>query len=673
MRKLILAAASAAVLTAAQWPAHAQDLSQPLPFTLKTKPSTTAGASVNVPPGAAPASPNNGDLWTTLTGLWARVNGTTVPIISGPGSSTNGDIPVFTGANGQNIGDSGQSISSLVSQVQSGCVETYCVDSVNGSDSNPGTAAAPFQTFAPIGYGAGVLSGQSVGLACGSHWRAPLPTASSIASYNQSVLSITNTGNTPAVHNMVAGYGIGPNCSALPILDGSAIIPNASFTNAGGGNPNVYYTPTEYFYGGANGYQIFVWETGAATDSATGTYLAYETSESAVNSTSCSFYIPGLTWGGTIPSSAVIYIHSCDGSNAATNGYVYEVSEQIPLTLFSPYSQVLTIELRKTGSNTGMLNLNNDGGSYFASGLILRDGGKHNALVPSGSTINGSLFIDGYYNVSGISDALLVFHDGHGTGLPLIANNDTFQTEQSIAGNGASGATGIISHTDDGSSMGNVVLNNDWFIAKNGTVLSGFGFANVVQVIANQLYGSQLQSGVASYQNLTLSNSQFVSALSLNSPIYVQTNGITLSIDNSEFCGENLAQGILRLNANNLTLSLTNSELYGRFPNANNPALVVNTGSGSTLYYYADDFGSNTQFFRAIEDLGSGNTFSPTSNNNIYEGSPWPPYWQMNSGSTYSTLTTWQTSVSPADSNSVEAGGAAFGACKLSKSMPEFQ
>src|SRR5580658_5713113 len=84
MRKSFLAAASAAALTAGMSVASAQDLSQPLPFTLKTKPSTTGGASVNVPPGSAPASPNNGDLWTTLTGLWARINGATVPIVSGP-------------------------------------------------------------------------------------------------------------------------------------------------------------------------------------------------------------------------------------------------------------------------------------------------------------------------------------------------------------------------------------------------------------------------------------------------------------------------------------------------------------------------------------------------------------------------------------------------------------
>jgi hypothetical protein len=40
--------------------------------------SATGGASARIPHGTAPSSPTNGDIWTTTTGLFARINGGTV-------------------------------------------------------------------------------------------------------------------------------------------------------------------------------------------------------------------------------------------------------------------------------------------------------------------------------------------------------------------------------------------------------------------------------------------------------------------------------------------------------------------------------------------------------------------------------------------------------------------
>jgi hypothetical protein len=45
-----------------------------------TAASTTGGAGLNLPHGSAPTSPSNGDLWTTSTGVFARVNGVTKQI-----------------------------------------------------------------------------------------------------------------------------------------------------------------------------------------------------------------------------------------------------------------------------------------------------------------------------------------------------------------------------------------------------------------------------------------------------------------------------------------------------------------------------------------------------------------------------------------------------------------
>lgn len=43
---------------------------------------TTAISSLNIPHGAAPTSPVNGDIWTTTAGLYVRINGSTVGPLS---------------------------------------------------------------------------------------------------------------------------------------------------------------------------------------------------------------------------------------------------------------------------------------------------------------------------------------------------------------------------------------------------------------------------------------------------------------------------------------------------------------------------------------------------------------------------------------------------------------
>lgn len=52
--------------------------------------ATTAGAPLNIPQGAAPTSPNNGDIWTTSAGVYAQIGGVTV----GPfGAGGGGGVP----------------------------------------------------------------------------------------------------------------------------------------------------------------------------------------------------------------------------------------------------------------------------------------------------------------------------------------------------------------------------------------------------------------------------------------------------------------------------------------------------------------------------------------------------------------------------------------------------
>ncbi len=86
--------------------------------TLLLNAATTAAASLNLPHGSAPTSPENGDLWSTTSGFFGRVNGSTVgPFgsgggggsgdVVGPSSATDGDFAQYDGVTGKLIKDGG--------------------------------------------------------------------------------------------------------------------------------------------------------------------------------------------------------------------------------------------------------------------------------------------------------------------------------------------------------------------------------------------------------------------------------------------------------------------------------------------------------------------------------------------------------------------------------------
>lgn len=86
-----------AVLTAGQWNFCFQQKQDNLGFPavnkngdamigpFQTVGATTGHAGFTIAPGVAPTSPNNGDIWETSTGLFARVNGSTAQLLTGAG------------------------------------------------------------------------------------------------------------------------------------------------------------------------------------------------------------------------------------------------------------------------------------------------------------------------------------------------------------------------------------------------------------------------------------------------------------------------------------------------------------------------------------------------------------------------------------------------------------
>lgn len=59
---------------------------------LVTTASGTGNAGFNVPPGTAPSSPNDGDLWTTALGLYVQIDGVTYGPIIGGATAAGGDL-----------------------------------------------------------------------------------------------------------------------------------------------------------------------------------------------------------------------------------------------------------------------------------------------------------------------------------------------------------------------------------------------------------------------------------------------------------------------------------------------------------------------------------------------------------------------------------------------------
>ncbi|MDE2303320.1 MAG: hypothetical protein KGK11_12255 [Sphingomonadales bacterium] len=85
---------------------------------------TTSAASINLPHGTAPTSPNNGDCWTTTAGLFCQINGATVgPLISGTGT----DCPVAdaVGFVGDGTTDNASAWASFVSAA--GSTNNICI------------------------------------------------------------------------------------------------------------------------------------------------------------------------------------------------------------------------------------------------------------------------------------------------------------------------------------------------------------------------------------------------------------------------------------------------------------------------------------------------------------------------------------------------------------------
>lgn len=256
-------------------------------------------------------------------------------------------------------------VSGVGGTVGAGSTADWFVDSVAGSDSNNGTSSAtPFATIAKVNSMVVANPTQKwVALKRGAYWRELLGA------------DVEGSPNSWPSGSKVTDYGSG----ASPVLDGSNVASNGSFSLTGGqtktyqinwANSLPAYTGKEFFT---------AWENGVR--------LLRATSIANCEATAGSCYAPDPT--STSPQ--LIYIHATNDSNVSTNGKTYEITARLyamgfpgvsNVTVASAVDGVVGIRVKRGGDNNGSIEM---GLNATLKGVISQEGRLHNFFLASGS------------------------------------------------------------------------------------------------------------------------------------------------------------------------------------------------------------------------------------------------------------------------------------------------
>ena len=160
--------------------------------------STTTTAGLNLPHGAAPTTPVNGDIWTTTSGLFARINGGTQQYA--PLGSTN----TFTGTN-----------------TFSGATLSFGT-STAASTINIGSGATLTATTKAVNIGTNGVAGSTTNIAIGS------TTGTSTTTLQGTTNAVTAAQNTNTTQVATTAFVLGQASSTTPVVDGTAAVGTAT-------------------------------------------------------------------------------------------------------------------------------------------------------------------------------------------------------------------------------------------------------------------------------------------------------------------------------------------------------------------------------------------------------------------------------------------------------------
>jgi hypothetical protein len=213
---------------------------------ISTIPSeATNGAGFNVPHGAAPTTPVNGDIWTTTSGLFMRQNGTTQQYVDLAGTQTINGTKTFSASSltlGSSTGTgtiaigSGATISASTKTVNVGTggvvgsttlttigpVLGASTTSIGGTTAastlNLATGATLTATTKAVNIGTAGVAGSTTNIAIGS------TTGTSTTTLQGTTNGVTAAVDTNSVALATTAYVVGQAGSATPLADGTAAV-----------------------------------------------------------------------------------------------------------------------------------------------------------------------------------------------------------------------------------------------------------------------------------------------------------------------------------------------------------------------------------------------------------------------------------------------------------------
>lgn len=226
-----------------------------------TAASTTAGAGLNLPHGIGPSSPVDGDFWTTISGLFGRINGVTNNFLmsastlsasklpkSNGGGSTSDSLYNDNGTFGTYSGTGGFSSPSLNSLAINVCPDTSgsgtaqtCV-TTSATPFTPATGSCVTYTTTTTNSGAGLtlnvnsLGAKSIAIPGASGWTTTLTAGIILA--NKPMIACYDGTNWNVQQTGTAASGSGTSWSAItnPTGNLSLTFPSANTTTLTAGS-----------------------------------------------------------------------------------------------------------------------------------------------------------------------------------------------------------------------------------------------------------------------------------------------------------------------------------------------------------------------------------------------------------------------------------------------------
>lgn len=211
---------------------------------ITTAASAVGGAGLILPAGTAPTSPVDGDMWTTTSGLFVRINGSTVgPLSNGSGtiggSIANTQVPVGNGSNtvagsssltftGGTLGVTGSvsASSQLVSTVSTGTAPLAVTSTTNVANLNASSlSGATFAAPGSIGSGTPASGAFTTLTANGAVTATGTTDSTSITTG-----TIVNSGGEAIAKSLLFGGGLGQSFATTVTAAGTTTLTVASPT-----------------------------------------------------------------------------------------------------------------------------------------------------------------------------------------------------------------------------------------------------------------------------------------------------------------------------------------------------------------------------------------------------------------------------------------------------------